>query len=186
VRRVAGPRHHLDPRIVEAPRELLGVGARHQAIGLAPHQQRRRADAVDALLQALVGNRPDELAGRPHRPGQPGPRERPFLGVLGHREHRAGGGAVGLVEHVGRHLGRPQQHPVHDRGGLEPEADGIEEREAADPRRTQRGHLARHHRPEGMADQHQPLELQRFQQLVVAEDEIPEGVDLLDRLRLAR
>ena len=69
---------------------------------------------------------------------------------------------------------------------IAPEPDRVDEREAADARRTQRGHLARHHRAEGMADQREPVELQRLQQLVVAEDEIPQGVDVLDRLRVAR
>src|SRR5205814_429385 len=68
VRHVPGAVHGLHARSGDSPRELVGVDRRHQAVLLAPHEQRRRRDAVGALLQSLVGNRPDELAGGAHRP----------------------------------------------------------------------------------------------------------------------
>src|SRR2546422_9066937 len=65
VRHVAGAVDRLHARAGDPPGELVGVDRRHEAVLLAPDQERRRGDAMDALLEALVGDRPDELARGP-------------------------------------------------------------------------------------------------------------------------
>src|SRR5688500_13982758 len=54
---------HLDPRSPDALTELVGVDALHEVVPVTPHDQRVRGDAVEALVQAPVRDRPDELAG---------------------------------------------------------------------------------------------------------------------------
>ena len=186
MRRVAGARHHLEPRVRDPSRELLGVRARDQAVVLSPEQQGRRGDAVDALLEPLVRDRPDELAGRAHGPREAGPREGARLRLGGHREHRLRGGTVRLVEDVGRHLRRAQQHPVDHRRVVPPEPDRIDEGQPLDPGRLQRRHLARHHGPEGVAGEHDVPQPELLEQLVVAEHQIPQVIHVLDRVRVAR
>ena len=70
MRRMARFLHHLDARARESSGELLRVREGHQPIVLAPDQERRRLDPVHALPEALVGDRPDELARASHGPDQ--------------------------------------------------------------------------------------------------------------------
>jgi hypothetical protein len=52
----------LDPRAGNPPGKLLGIGRRNDAVRLAPDDQRRRRNAVRVLVEAAIGDRPDELA----------------------------------------------------------------------------------------------------------------------------
>ena len=70
MRQVAGLVDQLDLRAGDALGELLRIGRRDDAVGLAPDDQRRRRDAVNAVLEAAVGDRPDELAGAGLRPDE--------------------------------------------------------------------------------------------------------------------
>ena len=118
-------------------RELLRVGPRHQPVVLAPDQQRGRGDAVDALLEPLVGDRPDELAGRSHGPREARPRERrPPPPRRAPRTSPWPPAPSGPVEHVRRHLRGAQQHPVDHRRVVAPEADRIDEDQPLHPRRA--------------------------------------------------
>src|SRR5215831_13155043 len=65
LRRVARVSHGLQTGPRDALGELVGIDGWHDAIVLAPHEQRGRGDPMDALLEPLVGNGPDELARRP-------------------------------------------------------------------------------------------------------------------------
>src|SRR5262245_66277359 len=63
MRQVPGSVDQFDARALDPRGEFLRVGGGDDAVRLAPHDQGRRHDAVRAVLQAAVGNRPDELAG---------------------------------------------------------------------------------------------------------------------------
>src|SRR5881296_1392786 len=97
---VAGSLHDLDASLHQPAGELVRVRERDQPVVLPPDQQRGRLDAVDSLLQPLVGNRPDELAGAPHGPGQTGPCQGSVLRILGDGEQRFRRHALRLPEHV--------------------------------------------------------------------------------------
>jgi hypothetical protein len=112
---MAGALDDFRPCSRQSPSELLSVHARHQAVALAPHEQGRGGDPVDALLEPLVRDRPDELPGRPHGPREARPCQGAGFRIVRHGEHGLRGGPVGLVEYVGRHLRRAQQHPVDHR-----------------------------------------------------------------------
>src|SRR5882724_8382752 len=58
--RVSRPLHALDPGPRDLPRELLRVDGWGNPILRAPDQQGGRLHAVDALLQALVRDGPEE------------------------------------------------------------------------------------------------------------------------------
>src|SRR5678815_1466853 len=60
--------HRLQSRARDALGELVRVDGRHYPVVLAPHEERGRGHAVNALLEPLVGNGPDELTGRTHGP----------------------------------------------------------------------------------------------------------------------
>src|SRR5262249_5238078 len=79
-----------------------------------------------------------------------------------------------------RQLRRTQLHPVHDRIGVTPEADRIDECQAAHAPRVRRRQLARDHAAERVSDDQRFFDLQSRQQLVVAEDQIPEAVEPID------
>src|SRR5215472_2712572 len=70
VRRMTGAGDDMKPRTSEALRELLRVYRRHEPVVRTPDDERWRGDAMDSLLQALVRDRPDELARRAHCPHQ--------------------------------------------------------------------------------------------------------------------
>src|SRR6266508_2009566 len=55
-----------------------------------------------------------------------------------------------------------------------------------DAGRTLSGDLARHHGAEGMAHQQDFRQPQALEHLVVAEDQVPEAVDVLDGIRFPR
>ena len=97
---------HLDARPGDPLCELLRVHRRHDAVLLAPDDQRRRADPVNALLEPFVGNRPDELSSarqRPHHLDLEVHHRLPLLRrSLRRREHHLRHRAVGVSEeHAG-------------------------------------------------------------------------------------
>src|SRR5208282_5813874 len=74
VRQVAGPLDQRDLRAGNALRKLLRIDRRDDAVGVAPDDQGRRRDAMDAPAQAAIGDRPDELAGAGLGPDELGQR----------------------------------------------------------------------------------------------------------------
>src|SRR6266536_1427084 len=180
MRRVSRPLHALDPGARDLPRELFRVDGWGNPILRAPDEQGGRLHAVDALLEALVRDGPDELARGTH-----GPREADLGGDalrlvlrLGEEELRAG--ARGIVEDVALHFLLIQHHPVGDGGIVAPEADGTDESQAAGAARIGGGQLAGDHGAEGVAHQGCVLDAHLLQQLVVAENEVPETVQVMD------
>src|SRR5262249_25719877 len=134
----------------------------------------------DAVGEPVGGDGPDELAGGAHGPREPDLRVDPRRLVVWLGEERARGGPRGIAEDVSRHLLRVQHHPVCDGRIVAPEADGIDEHELARPARIGGGDLAGDHGPEGMAHERRILEAEAVQQLVVAEDEVPQIVEMSD------
>ena len=96
LRDVPGALDDLHPRARDPRRELLRVHGRDEPVLVAPDDERLRRDAVDALLQALVRDRPDELAGRPQRPD----------GVRERDRERAGSSGMTRNSWTGRRRGR--------------------------------------------------------------------------------
>ena len=94
--------------------------------------------------------------------------------------------AVGIAEDAAPQLRRIERHPVDDRIGVAPETD----RAMSTSRRTRRGAAAATSHAiiaaERVTDQRRLLEAERVEQLVVAEDEVPQPVELVDVVRRAR
>ena len=86
MRQVPGAIEQRHARVRNAPGELIGVDRRDDAVGFAPDDQGRHADAVDVLLQAFVGNGPDEFAGAGLRPDEVDLGVDPCGVVFRHRE----------------------------------------------------------------------------------------------------
>jgi hypothetical protein len=61
--KVSSPVDEFGTRSGNSPGEFLRIGQRDDAVRLAPDDQRRRCNAVDAILKSAIGDRPDELAG---------------------------------------------------------------------------------------------------------------------------
>src|SRR5204863_2540560 len=98
-------------------------------------------------------------------------------------EHSLRGLARGIAEDPTAERVEVEHHPVDDRLGVTPEADRGDQGQAAGPPGICRGHFARDHCAERVTDERRVLESQRLQQLVVAEDEIPESVEVIDVVR---
>src|SRR3989449_10336409 len=64
--------------------------------------------------------------------------------------------------------------------GVAPEAERRDQRQPAGARGVRGGELAREHPAERVADERGALQPERLEQLVVAEDEIPQAVELVD------
>src|SRR5438132_8591854 len=142
MRGVAGVLDRLHAGARDLAHEVLGVDGRHQAILGAPDQKRGRLHAMDALLEALVGNGPDEFPRGAHGPGEADLRGDTRLLVLRLGEHGARGGARGIAEHVPGQVLRVEHHPVGDGGVVAPEAERMAEGGAAGAARAGRGHAA--------------------------------------------
>jgi len=67
---VTGLRDHLHAGSSDSFGEFLGVTRRDDAIGVAPDDQRRRGDPMNATLEPAVGHRPNKLAGAGLRPDE--------------------------------------------------------------------------------------------------------------------
>src|SRR5215470_5428204 len=186
VRGVSRLLHRLHRGLRDVPRELLRVHRRHDAVLGAPDEERGRLHAVDALLEPFVGNGPDEFAGGAHGPRESHLRVDPRRLVVGLGEKHARGRSPGIAEDVSGHLVRAQHHPVGDGGIVAPETDGIDEHELARPARIGGGELAGDHRPEGMTHERRALEAEGVEKLVVAEDEVPQVVEMTDVVGSAR
>ena len=137
-------------------------------------------DPVDALLQSLVGDRPQELSRRAHGPLEPHAGHDPGVGILRGREHPPGGLAVGVPKDVAGEVPVRQEHPVGNRRVVAPEAERVDEHQATDTSRAGRRHLAGDHAAEGVAHERRPGEPERVEELVVAEDQIPHAVEVVD------
>jgi hypothetical protein len=132
------------------------------------------------FLRPLSGNGPDELARGAHGPRQTDLGVHALRLVLGLGEEKLGAGALGVVEDVALHLLLIQHHPVGDGRVVTPESDGIDEGEAAGAARIGGGDLAGDHGPEGVAHEGRVLDAHLLQQLVVAEDEIPQVIEVMN------
>ncbi len=177
---VPRPFHRLDLGPRDLPRELLGVDGWGDPILGAPDEQGGRLHAVDALLEALVRNGPDELARGAHGPRQADLGVDALRLVLGLGEEELRPGPRGIVEDVALHLLLIQHHPVGDGRVVTPEPNGIDESQAAGAARISGGHLAGDHGAEGVAHEGGVLDAHLLQQLVVAEDQVPQVVEVMD------
>ena len=135
---------------------------------------------MDSLLQPLVRDRPDELARRAHCPHQAHACGDRGVGRFRRPKHPLCRLDGGIAKDIVRQLRRTQLHPVHDRIGVTPQADRIDKCQAAHAPRVRRRQLARDHAAERVPDDQRFFDLQSRQQLVVAEDQIPEAVEPID------
>src|ERR1700722_20583916 len=87
---------------------------------------------MNALLQASVGDRPDELASAGERPVELRQRLDALGGVGRHREETPRGFAFGLGEQRRRARLERQQHPSRYWMRVKPQSDGIDENKPAD------------------------------------------------------
>src|SRR5437867_9051078 len=110
---------HFDSGTRDALRKFLSVWRRNKPILLSPYHECGRLDTVNAFVQALVGNRPDEFAGTGHRP------DHLDLSVdVGLAERHPGNRTVGFIEQILRQVGRGRdEHPVGNGRLLSPETD---------------------------------------------------------------
>ena len=127
--------------------KLLRINRRDDAIGLAPDDQRRRGDAVAALGKAAVGDRPDELAGAGLRPDELRLGLDAFRGVGRHIEEALRHLAVGIGEQPRTARLGGKDHPVLHRMIVKPQADRIDQRQAADRLRRWRRRFRRRASP---------------------------------------
>src|SRR5262245_16867104 len=86
MRQVTGVVDQPDPCAADRFGELLGISRIDDAVGFAPNDQRRCRDAVDAVLQSAVGDRPDELAGAGLRPDEFCERVNALVGIARYAE----------------------------------------------------------------------------------------------------
>jgi hypothetical protein len=138
---------------------------------------------MDSLLQPLVRDRPDELARRAHCPHQAHACGDRGIGRFRWPKHPLCRIDGGIAKDIARQLRWAQLHPIHDRIGVTPEADRIDEGQAAHASRVRSRQLARDHAAERMPDDQRFFDLQSRQQLIVAENQIPKAV--ADRCRRA-
>src|SRR5580698_3995378 len=178
---VTGLRDHLHAGSSDSFGEFLGVTRRDDAIGVAPDDQRRRGDPMNATLEPAVGHRPNKLAGAGLRPDE----LRQHFDALA-RIDRDGkellcGFTLWVGEQRGPALSIAEHHPVFDRKIVAPEPDWIDQRQFADRLRRRGRQFGRNQTTKRMTyESCRPMELQTIKQLAVINEEIEpiaEGMD---------
>ena len=115
---------------------------------------------MDSLLQPLVRDRPDEPARCTHCPHQADACGYHGVGRLRRPQQPLCRLDDGIAKDIVRQLRRAQLYPVHDRIRVAPEADRIDERQAAHAPRVRRRQLARYHAAERVPDDDRFFNLQ--------------------------
>src|SRR5262245_64984218 len=136
----------LDPRVRNASPEDLGIRGDHEPIARTPYDEGGRGDAGQALLEAALRNREEELRGRPETADQSDQELHLVRGAVvpvtdeaGHGEHGLGRGAGLVVEQVRYQLVRHVAEEVDDGCLVTPEPDGRGEGEPVDLERPEGG-----------------------------------------------
>src|ERR1700683_3458901 len=136
---------------------------------------------MSPLAQPALWNRPDELARATERPGHPNNRFR-FLQV---HEDEFTRRMVSVVKEKRIELRLRSDHVVLDGGVVTPQSQWVDQDELADALGIGRREFRRDHPAERVTDHGRRFEPELIEQLVVVEDEIPEIVERLDRVRVA-
>src|SRR5690349_11551813 len=105
----------LDPRAGNSLGELLGVSRRDNAVGVAPDDERRRADAMNAVLESSIRDRPDKFAGAGKRPVELRQRVDACLRIFWNLEEASRGFAIGISKQRASACFLAKNHPVLDR-----------------------------------------------------------------------
>ena len=91
----------VDPRTGNSLGKFVRILWRDDAVRLAPYDQRRRGDAVNAIFEPAVGNRPDELTGAGLCPDELRERVDALRGIARNTTKRRAA-ALGIGESKGR------------------------------------------------------------------------------------
>ena len=167
-----------------AARNVLAVGRVDEPVLGAPHEERRRLHPVEPLAEALVRERPDELQDAGHR----------------HRrlEQRLGVGRVGRRQRprpAGRRVGEQQRRAAARRARRRCRRPGGRRATGRSARSARAGSTrsglvaaisAATMPPNECPTSVGRLDAEHVEQLVVVEDEVPQVLDVLEALRLAR
>jgi len=181
MRQVAGAVDQLDVGARDPLRELVGVRRCDHLIRIPPDDQRRRGYPVDAFLETLVRERPNEFPGACLRPDKAGLRLDAVLRIGGKHEEplRRNPGGVGKERRAALVL--REDHPVLDRHIVQPEAERVDQNELCHSPRHCGGDLASEHAAKRVADYGCRIKAQTVEQLTVIDDEVPQLVELMDR-----
>ena len=172
----------LESSAPDTPDELLRVDVRVDPIVVAPQNEGRRRHTVQALLETLVRNRPDEL---PHG-GEPlrllDLRRDVLLLVLWPGAPAACRIRLGIAPEEGVEVGRGQHDHIGDRLAVDPQAERRNEAEFPDAARTERRQLCRDHGAEEVSRHERRVQAKGSEQLVVRQREIDHVVELFHAL----
>src|SRR5262245_32147068 len=189
---VTGIRNRFETRVWNPITEDLAVRRRHEAVARSPQDQRRRGDAREALLEAVLGNREEELGGRSEAAHEADQQLDLLLGPVvlvadqaGKSEHLLGGGTRLIVEEIRDQLVGHVAEEVDDGRLVAPQADRGGERETADLLRAQGRDLGRQPAAHRLAHDIRPLDLERLQDVEDVQEEIPLVVEQLEPGRAA-
>ena len=122
----------FDPRSGNSLGKLLRIGRRDDAIRVAPDDERRRADAMNAALESAVRDRPDEFAGACKRPDELCQRVDARLRISRNIEEASRGFAIGIGKQRAPAHFVAKNHPVLDRIVVSPQPDRIDQNQSAD------------------------------------------------------
>ena len=184
-RQVCGVVNYLGAGVGNAGGDFGGVGRRHDLV-VGPHNDEGRSrDAVETLVQTLVGNRPEEFGDGAQ--GADSLQRLPGLLFLGVQVRHGvpGHGGFRVAEEDSSKLGRGRREVVHPLIVVEPEARGGHQHELSSDSRAQRGHLRGDHRAEVVPDDVRRVEAQGVEQVVVVQGQVKDIVQVLDAVGLA-
>src|SRR5262245_22328457 len=184
---VAGTRDRLETRVRNPVPEDGSVRWRDEAIALAPDDQGRRGDAVQPLLEPVLGDREVKLGGRPEAAHEADEELDLLFGAVvlfadqaGEREHLLRGRTGLIVEEIRHQLVRHVPEEVDDGRLVAPQSDRGRQRQAADLARAQGGDLRRQPAAERLADDVRLLELECLDDVEDVEEQIPLVVQQLE------
>src|SRR5712671_3422449 len=115
----------FDARSGNSLGKLLGVSRRDDAVRVAPDDERRRANAMNAVLESSIRDRPDKLAGASKRPVELCQRVDARLRISWNLEEASRGFAIGIGKQRAPARFVAQNHPVLDRMVVSPQPDRI-------------------------------------------------------------
>src|SRR4051812_7943314 len=121
----------FDPRSGNSFGKFLRISRRDDTVRVAPDDERRRADAMNAVLESSIRDRPDKLAGACKRPVELCQRVDARLRICWNLEEASRGFAIGIgKQRLPAHF-VAKNHPVLNRMVVSPQPDWIDQEEFA-------------------------------------------------------